>query len=82
MRARQGELSANHREESAAGSLIGAESPRVPVLLPCRGQARNLTETPENLTQFLNIRAPARVACYFLIEFRQFYSPLLRLYLK
>ena len=54
----------------------------MPVLLPCRGQARNLTETPENLTQFLNIRAPARVACYFIIEFRQFYSPLLRLYLK
>ena len=62
--------------------MIGAEKPRVPVLLPCRGQARNLTETPENLTQFLNIRAPARVACYFIIEFRQFYSPLLRLYLK
>ena len=52
------------------------------VLLPCRGQARNLTETMENLTQFLNIRAPARVTCYFIIEFRQFYSPLLSLYLK
>ena len=55
---------------------------RVPVLLPCRGQARNLTETPENLTQFLNIRAPARVTFYFIIEFRQFYSPFISLYLK